>query len=188
MKSNNDKRFLIIVIIVLAVMNVTTFATIGYYFYSSKKQVRTMMRGNAPDEAAVFSNRYFMERLRMKPDQMQEFGSFNMGFRQNARDINQELISYRREMLEEMELDSPDTARLNMLSDSIGILHADLKRYTYKYYLNLREISSPEQKNELNNMFREEFLNDYPMGGGGRQQMMGRRQGSQGRSGNQQNN
>jgi len=187
--SNTNTKVLRIVIIVLAVMNLTTFATIGYYFYSSRQQVERRVRGNPPDEAAAFSNRYFMERLSMTQEQMQEFGRFNMGFRQNARLINEDLLRCRAEMLEELERDKPDTSRLGMLSDSIGTLHADLKHYTYKYYLNLKEISTPEQENELNYMFREAFLNDYPMGeAGGRQQMMGRRRGFQGRSGEQQNN
>jgi len=188
MKENNSKKFLIIAVIILAVLNVTTFATIGYYFYSSKKQTERYSRFSPGDEQAAFSNRWFSERLHMDNGQVQQLGRFNMGFRGQAREINGELLRYRREMLDEMEKDSPDTVRLNMLSDSIGKLHSDLKRFTYKYYLDLKKISSPEQETELHNMFRQEFLNEMPMGAGPRQQMqnMGRR--NMGRSGAQQNN
>ena len=166
---------LIYAVIILAIMNITTFVTIGYHVYRSSDEQGLSPTGQIEGDTQAFSDRYFRDRLGLTSQQMTSFKEFSTGFRQHARSINQNLIQCRISMLEEMEMNEPDLMKLESLSDSIGTLHARLKHYTYGYYLNIREISSEDQKQELNNMFEEFFINDYRMGpqGGGRQQGRG---------------
>ena len=58
-------------------------------------------------------------------------------------------------MLSEMAADNYDTIRLNTLSDSIGYLHADLKKVTYKYYLDIKNICDQQQQQKLEQLFAE---------------------------------
>ena len=44
------------------------------------------------------------------------------------------------QMLKEMAGETSDNARLDALSDSIGILHAELKKLTYRYYMDFKKI------------------------------------------------
>jgi hypothetical protein len=53
-----------------------------------------------------------------------------------------------------------------MLSDSIGMLHSELKKITYSYYLEFKRISTPEQKEKLNEIFSRMFEGEIPAGQG----------------------
>lgn len=185
MKNRTKTRMLTVAVIALAVMNIATFATIGYHVYRSSDERGLVSTGQIEGDTQAFSDRYFRDRLGMTAQQMTSFKAFSTDFRQHARTINQNLIQCRISMLDEMEQEQPDLVKLENLSDSIGSLHASLKHYTYGYYLDIREISSEDQTQELNNMFEEFFINDYRMGpqGGGRQQ--GRGFGFQRQTGNE---
>lgn len=91
--------------------------------------------------------------------------------------INSELAGQRRRMLLEMSTGSSDTSRLNQLCDSIGYVHASLKKYTYKYYLDIKNICDKQQKVKLEQMFDEMFAGDLPAGRRGKGGSMGRRNG-----------
>ena len=188
MKSINKIRLLIYVVVALAIMNITTLATIGYHVRQSDKEQTASSTGQIEGDAQAYSDRYFRDRLEFSAQQMTSFKEFSTVFREQARSINRDLIEYRRQMLEEMEQEEPDLALLDNLSDSIGQLHASLKHHTYQFYLDTKEISSGAQAQELNRIFQEFFINDNRMGsqGAGPQQGQGPR--FQRQSGNQQNN
>ena len=67
-------------------------------------------------------------------------------------------------MLTEMSEKNCDTNKLNLLSDSIGYLHADLKKLTYKYYLDFKNICNEQQQEKLEQLFGEMFSSDVQMG------------------------
>jgi len=161
----SNTRILIYAIIVLAVMNVATFFSIGYHLYKSNRE------GTNNQELILNtgSDRYFRDRMRFSPQQSEPFSEYSARFRQKASEVNLALIECRRQMLEEMNSEEPDSLRLAMLSDSIGSLHASLKHFTYNYYLDIKKISTPSQEDELNLIFREFFINDNYMGGRGQQ-------------------
>ena len=80
-------------------------------------------------------------------------------------------------MLVEMSAVNSDTTRLNALSDSIGQLHSDLKKITYRYYLEIKGICSPDQQRKLEQIFGEMFTNDSQLGSPGSGGPRGRQQG-----------
>ena len=161
MKKITKTRLLTYAVILLAVMNIATFATIWYHVRQSKQEQPVTANGQLEGDAQAYSDRYFRDRLGFTSLQMDAFKSFSTDFRQQARSINQELIECRIGMLNEMRRDEPDLSRLDILSDSIGTLHTRLKHYTYGYYLDIKEICSVDQTQELNSMFEEFFVNSY---------------------------
>jgi hypothetical protein len=80
-------------------------------------------------------------------------------------------------MMNEMSSPLSDSARLNVLSDSVGFLHAELKKHTYKYYMKFKDICNKEQKEKLDNMFREIFAADIQTGRYGQGSLYGRGRG-----------
>lgn len=165
MKSENKRNWMIWAIVVLAVLNVSTFITIWYHkhqpaatgIFPSKEQRRL------ETDAEKFSGRYFRDKLNLDAAQMDKFREFNPVFRQKAGNITAQLIDKRKQMLMLMASDNSDTNRLNALSDSIGNLHSNLKKITYKYYLDIKAICSREQQKQLEQLFKEMFTNDIPM-------------------------
>jgi hypothetical protein len=180
MKTEKNRSWMVWAIILLAVMNISTVATILYHQYRTGKSFAgepQVQQQNVTD-AEKFSGRYFRDKLNLDGNQMDRFREINPIFRQQARIINIELASARKQMLDEMSSADPDTNRLNALSDSIGHLHSNLKKITFRYYLDLNFICNEEQKGQLEQLFSEMFTNDSSLGfpgKGGRGRQFGKR-------------
>lgn len=162
MKTERKNAMLIWAIVALAVLNLTTIATV---FYNRSRNVRETTNQKAgviqPEVTSMrFSGRYFRDQLNLNSEQMERFREFNPAFRQHVRDINFELGSIRRKMLDEMSSSGCDTVRLKSLSDSVGHLHANLKVLTYRYYLDFKKICNKEQKEKLDSLFGLMFATD----------------------------
>jgi len=173
MKTENRNRWMVWAIIVLAILNITTLITFVYH----KNQVIDTETVATPDSvksetaSVLYSGRYFRDELNLSNEQMNKFSQFNPEFRQDARAINLKLTEKRHEMLIEMAQKNSDKNKLNLLSDSIGYLHASLKKVTFMYYLNLKNICTQEQQKKLEQLFGEVFNSDTQIlqNGAGRQ-------------------
>ena len=181
MKTDNKYALMIWAIVILAIVNISTVATIMYHKYQSEKTETTSVSDQKQLEAdsEKFSGRYFRDQLYLSREQMDKFSKINPVFRPKARDITIELAQKRKQMLIEMAAAKSDTLRLNALSDSIGQLHSNLKKITYRYYMEIKSICDQEQQRKLEQIFGEMFTNDSPMGypgkGGPRGWQKGRR-------------
>ncbi|HOK50722.1 MAG TPA: hypothetical protein PLD12_10805 [Bacteroidales bacterium] len=152
-------------VIVLAVMIISTWGTIIYnrYFASTTTAVATQM----PQENINLSGRFFREQLNWNDQQMAQFRVVHPRFRQEVQYILNNLQRNRNTMFEVMKSDPCDTLRLNELSDSIGYWHSRLKKATYRYFLDLKYISTPEQRQQLEQIFSRLLTNEMPAGMGG---------------------
>jgi hypothetical protein len=179
MKAENKHSLMVWAIVVLVVMNITTLATVLYHQHQSCKNIVTNNSSSKQLEADTekFSGRYFRDQLNLSNEQMDKFREFNFIFRPQARDITIKLATIRKEMLVELASEKSDTAKLSVLSDSIGYYHSRLKRLTYTYYLDIKSICNTEQQQKLEQLVREMFINDAPMGFPGKGRMQGMGQG-----------
>ena len=172
MKATNNCKHLIWAVVILAVLNLATIFSLIYHRYQSIEPDITDSAGNVQTsgESIRYSGRFFRERLNLSRDQMDWFSEYNPVFRRQIQQINAELVEKRYQMLEEMSAVESDTLKLNQLSDSIGILHASLKKVSFDYYLSLKQICDPDQQAKLELLFSEIFAGDEHMrnsGGGG---------------------
>jgi Spy/CpxP family protein refolding chaperone len=182
MRTGSRYHWMIWAIIALALMNVTTFATI---LVNRGRTVKTGML-HLPEQAYSdrtslrYSGRYFRDHLGLTREQMSRFTEFNPVFRRNAREINISLAELRRQMMIEMSAETSDTVKLNTISDSIGRLHSRLKKISWEYYLDLKNICNKEQEAKLEEMFGSMFTPDgqeFRRGPGGFRNPPGRGQG-----------
>jgi len=166
MKTGRTNNWMVWGIIILAVMNIATLLTVVYHRNQAVKE--EIVRGNSQVQSERssmrYSGRYFRDQLNLNNRQMDLFLAFNPVFRQNVRSINSDLARLRQQMMIEMKAQDCDLVKLNMLSDSIGILHADLKKLTYKYYMDIKNICDEQQQKKLEQMFVELFAGDDLMG------------------------
>jgi hypothetical protein len=181
MKTENKNTLMIWAIVILAVMNFSTLLTIMYHKYQSAKteNISISDKKNLEADSEKFSGRYFRDQLKLSNEQMDKFKLMNPVFRPKARAITIELAKKRKQMLIEMAAVASDTLILNGISDSIGILHSNLKKITYRYYMGIKGICDPEQQRKLEQLFGEMFTNDaqmgYPGNGGQKGWQQGRR-------------
>jgi len=154
-------RWMIWAIVALAIMNISTLATVFYNRNnSSAEEVPVNISSlTEPETTSIeYSGHYFRDNLNLNRYQMDRFSQFNPPFRQQARNINTNLKKIRHRILSEMAAENSDINRLNILSDSLGILHSDLKKITTQYYLNIKELCNQEQKEKLEQMFLKMYI------------------------------
>ena len=168
MKIESRYSLLVWAVVALVVMNLTILGTLLYQRYKNSGELvsspeKTSIQSQSQE---VFSGRYFMDNLNMTSEQLNEFQRFNPVFRNSAAEINFRLDDLRNAMLEEMAGPDPDIKRLNELSDSIGQLHSKLKKLTYRYYLDIRNICSPAQYPLIEEMFAMTFRGGRRQGKG----------------------
>jgi hypothetical protein len=178
---NTEKKFrwMIWAIAILVVMNLTTLITVIYKRSQLSANRSTSVTDlSLPERGSMkYSGRYFRDELGLSINQMKKFSGFNPEFRQAVMTINRDMAEKRHEMLLEMAKNNCDTVRLNVLSDSIGYLHSALKKSTYKYYINFKNICNRQQQEKLEQLFGEMFNSDIQMGQNGRGDQGGRRYG-----------
>lgn len=167
------KKWLIWIVILLLVINLAAIVTM---LINRQKNVaeETPIQATESASSMKYSGRWFRDELGLTREQMRAFSGFNPVFRQKIRHINIELVEKRRQMLEEMADKNSDTTRLNQLSDSIGMLHSDLKKATYSYYLEFKQICTKEQQDKLKQIFSMMFEGELPAGPGRGMQGRGR--------------
>jgi len=154
--NKNTSRILIYAVIFLAILNIATFISIKINIRNSNKE-KLQASSTEIKTAQNFNGRYFKDHLQLSSKQMERFRVINDQFRSNARRINNELNTIRANMMLEMKLDIADTLKLSLQSDSVGMLHAELKKISYEYYFGIKSICSEKQIPQLNNIFERFF-------------------------------
>jgi hypothetical protein len=177
MKAVNKNTWMVWAIAVLAVMNLATLITVVYHKnkFIDKEVVAMPDQAESENTSVKYSGRYFRDELDLSNEQMRRFSEFNPEFRQRVMAINRRMSEKRHKMLVEMAEKDCDTNRLNLLSDSIGSLHASLKKQTYLYYMNFKSICNEQQQKKLEQLFDEMFNSDSQIGQSGRHGQGGRR-------------
>lgn len=153
------------IIILLAVLNIATIGTIIYHNYTERDLNDAIMF--EPD-APVLNGRYFRHQLDFNNSQMEVFRTNNQIFRPKANAIIHSINLKKNEMFTELKGSRPDTHKLDIISEEIGELHAELKKATVAFYLSLHEISNDKQKIELQKIFTPLFENISLPGSGNR--------------------
>lgn len=152
------------IIVALLALNAGTIITM---LYRSMQQTIVSEQVIADDARQGFQrNRRNMPRqnmrtmlsdLQLDDAQQEQFRNANVQFREKGRLISVRLNELRLAMLDNMALPNPDTNYLNQLSDSVGFLHSQLKKDTYRYYMDINNICNNEQRGKLKSFFENEF-------------------------------
>lgn len=179
MKTENKYTWMVWAIVVLGVMNIATILTVIHNRNQAAKEIIVAEGDQSMTEAGStkYSGRWFRDELNLNREQMSVFVEFNPLFREQVRNINNNLNLFRDQMLSEMAAENCDTRKLNTLADSIGYLHANLKKVTYKYYLDIKNICDKQQQKKLEQLFSGMFASDGRMGQYGMDGPNGRRYG-----------
>ncbi|MBL7739279.1 MAG: hypothetical protein JNK14_08660 [Chitinophagaceae bacterium] len=146
-------------IVLLVVMNAVTIGTIIYHNYR-EDQARENIAINSGQGGNMLNGRFLKQTIGFNDEQMNAFRKANQQFRPFAMEVTDQIDSLKAAMFAELQKTEPDTLQLNGISEEIGQLHARLKYDTYKFYLNIKKICSPEQKTALEKAFQPLFKNE----------------------------
>jgi len=146
-------------IALLAILNITTIATIVVHNNNENKTTDTEASIIVEPETRPINGRYFRQELGFDDYQMEVFRQSHRTFHQQANHIIASIYLQKELMFKELQAENPDTAKLNMISKEIGLLHTQLKEKTVQFYLSLAKVCKVEQKEKMKEIFTPLFIN-----------------------------
>ncbi|MEA3496539.1 MAG: periplasmic heavy metal sensor [Bacteroidota bacterium] len=144
----NKIRNLTISVIILAVLNISTIATLIILNSKTNYHPRHLQQPHN-------SHKFIFNELGLDDNQKAEFEQFRDEFRLNMKNISNELSQKHIELFEEITSAKPDSLKLNELAVETGELHAALKNESTKFFLSMRSICNKEQEKTLFAIFEE---------------------------------
>jgi Spy/CpxP family protein refolding chaperone len=149
----NNHRILVWIIVILIATNLST---VGSFYYHKLTEVKVpVSHQEVQADITVDHNiNFFSDQLNLEADQTDQFRTINQFYNQTARAIELNLSHLRRDLIEELGVQNPDTLRINQLTSEIGENHRKLKQLTATFYLNMKKICSKDQQIKLHSMFQ----------------------------------
>ncbi len=141
-------RTLVYLVILLLVVNVAAISTIVYYRMSAPRGEMRMPFGHEdgppPADMPKLSSqeRKMMERSRLQADSV-------------IAPLAEKMSIFRRDLLEELRNDEPDTNRVYQLIGEIGVLQSAIQKQMVAQFLNDRDSLRPDQRARLLKMIEE---------------------------------
>jgi Spy/CpxP family protein refolding chaperone len=140
----------------------TNLSTIGSFYYHRITELKSAEEGkgeqsNIPGEQRT---RFFRDELNLDADKIDQFREINRTFNRTAREIETKMGLIRLQIVEELGRESSDKNQLDSLSIEIGNLHTELKRVTNTFYLEMKDICTPDQEAKLNTLFQSMLNNE----------------------------
>ena len=153
---NRTTKILWWVITLLVILNLSTIGTIlvRNRAMAKEQEVAIVLDEDQPNP---LTGRFFRQQLGFNDAQMQEFRDAHRNFQYTANELIFEMDSLKNELFTELNASSPDTVRLNTLSEHVGSHHADLKKITNDLYLTLRTLCDSSQCQQLQQAFTPLF-------------------------------
>lgn len=153
MSQEKKIRLLTWAVIVLAIMGLSVMATIVYHLNFSRNSMST----HYGRFAGSWRGRDMLEEMNFSERQRMEFKKINDRFREDVEGIDAGLGLKREALFSEINAPVTDTVKCEVIATEIGALHRALKIKTYRFYLDLKKICTPDQKEKLKDVFAPVF-------------------------------
>jgi hypothetical protein len=148
---NRTTKILWWIIALLVILNLTTIGTILVRAKAMGEEELAIVLDE--DQSSPLTGRFFRQNLGFNDAQMVQFREARRTFQYAANELIFEMDSLKSEMFAELNKQTPDTVRLNNLSDQVGNRHAELKKITNDFYLKLKKMCSETQCEQLQQAF-----------------------------------
>lgn len=153
MQADQKIRYLTWTVVILGVLNLSVIMSIVYHVWAERNQ----MESRQEKSSGSLSGREIIRVMGFTQEQKDQFHSMNGPFRESVRSINLALDENRSNLFAELKKRAVDTVKCNYISAEIGNLHKALKVKTYRFYLDVKKICTPQQQLRLNEMFSPIF-------------------------------
>jgi len=164
MKTEIKYKILYWAVIFLALLNISTIATI---LINNRNPVNEEESIIIDPESSPLSGKYLKSELNFDQSQLEFYRNESREFRHSANGAINSLNSYKSKLSQEIHKETPNRDKTKLYSDSIGIAHAHLKEITTDFYLKLRHNCTPEQATKLEKIFEPLFKDNPTMQGAG---------------------
>ncbi len=156
------KRFSFWLVFFLLVVNIATISTILYHIYSDNSVASSPIENNG-------AGKIISSELGLNEQQKGMFSNINNSYNEKSKPILEQLTDKRSEMLAELSEVKPDTAILKIIAKEIGELHTALKILTIENFLELKNICTEDQQQQLSEMYNDMLQSEGHFKGYGNQ-------------------
>jgi hypothetical protein len=138
-------------VLFLLVLNASIMGTM---LYRNIRNSRTMRSPRIPMHLHQPAPGAFLkDELGLSNEQFLRFSESRDQYQARVREMNHHISLVRRNYLQELMQNQPDTAHLKLTCDSIGKMHASLMEETGRYYHQIRQLCREDQVEKLNDFF-----------------------------------
>jgi len=93
--------------------------------------------------------------LLLNDEQKKLFNEIRIGHLNYSKTLMEDIRRMKKDILEEAFKNSPDTAKVNLLTKEIGRRQAAFEEYLFFHIKQLKEVCTPEQQKKLEKLFEE---------------------------------
>jgi len=162
MRSLDSKKVFIAVIVILTLINMGFVMSVILMQRQSKASIDGL-----PTKIVESPGHFMMNEVGFSEEQLKVFQTSRQEFRNKMEPLHMELRDLKHQLVTEATSQHPDTSICNMLSEKIGMVHAELNRETSMHLMKVRNIATPEQSLKLKEFYIHMF-NAGPEEGQGR--------------------
>lgn len=143
------KRTLIITVIVLVVLNLGTVFTIWVLWKPSQEQLIPEPPPLPPPPPPINVLSVMSSELNLTREQRIFFRNASERFKKRSEQVLRVYHADKKQLMDELAKESPDTLLLNRLTISLGNKQTELERVMVGYFMELREVCTPEQRRKF---------------------------------------
>ena len=156
MKTRN--RIQILIIVFLLITNITTIITIAFHHSQHKKHFEQMnMRRPPLDATGKHFEKMLIHELNFNKEQANNFIEIRKSFLNNAKEIHDSMIIYRKIIDFELKKETSDSTKLLESAQKIGTFHTDLKLLTFQYIIDTKKLCTSEQQDKMFEIFDQMY-------------------------------
>jgi periplasmic protein CpxP/Spy len=95
------------------------------------------------------------EELNLSAEQISEFNLIRQRHFDKMRPLQNEIFSLRRELLDEIYKNEPDTQKVRLLAVRIGEKESERERFVFEHFMQMKSVCTPEQRDKYDRLLRE---------------------------------
>ena len=132
------------VIIILTIINFALMGSIAYHVFWAQHH----------DQRHESPEKYMKSKLGLDEKQDQKFREFKQTYSVRIKEIQDQISIDKKHMMDELNKETPDEKILDSISLEMGYKIAELKKASYRHYLELKSVIDTSQQRELNRVYR----------------------------------
>jgi len=152
----NTNKLLILLVAVLLATNIATVFTI-YLHNKELESFDEQIKEKSKERTKRDHGNFMANKLGLSPDQIIIFRELRDEFQSESDSIGNLIRQKRKLLYIELAKEKMNVDTLNIISEEIGDLHGELKKYSVKHFINLRSNCTVEQQQKLFDMFKHKF-------------------------------
>lgn len=152
MKTLVNRSWITYLLVFLLITNLAALGTIIYFL--SVQDNKPLL---PPEQHAEMKGGDIIKSLNLTPAQNTKFIESRNRFQEKTRPVLNDVQLIRKEIIDKLDTDNPDTVKLYKLADELGKKNALLKKQAMRHFIEIRRECDPEQKIKVRALCRHLF-------------------------------